>query len=330
MKNKITLDIFLHTEKQNCRAENKNSEISQNISGVSVRDIEIIFCEILELSDVDLITKTQKILTENEIREISEKISARKSGKSLSEIFQKKMFFGTEFFVTNDVLTPRPETECIVEYSLSLFKRGSKTEEGTPEISGFLDIGTGSGCIITSIAKYIGKKIPEFLAGDISEKALVVARKNAEKILPHPQPLSPREREAEHTNTKNSIDFRQSDLLENFSDAEISGKIIVTNLPYIPQKDEEWMEREVLGGDPHVSLFSGETGLDLYQKFFTQLKTVSDTLKKSENSDFYAVIFEYDPPQTEFFQKFLSELFPERNIEFFKDLSGQVRFGVVK
>jgi len=311
----MTLHTFLTQQKKN---------ISPDLS----RDVEIIFCEVLGISDIQLITQSQKILTEEQMLEISEKISERISGKSISEIFQKKMFFGEEFWVTNDVLTPRPETEFLVEKALSLYVRGGERGD---EISGFVDIGTGSGCIITSIAKN-SKNIdegrmqyaPTFLAGDISEKALTVARKNAEKIL------------GDHKGKPlQTIDFIKSDLLENFlyldshrlhtsilsnKRNKISGKIIVTNLPYIPQKDEEWMEREVLGGDPHLALFSGETGTDLYQKFFLQLKKFPD---------FYAVIFEYDPPQTEFFQKFLKKHFPERSVEFFPDLFGKIRFGLV-
>lgn len=301
----MILQTFLTQEKHKISEGLQNSEIS----GVSSRDIEIIFCEVLQISDIQLITESQKILTEIQISEISERISERISGKSISEIFQKKMFFGEEFFVTNDVLTPRPETEFLVEYALQEFAKNPE------HISGFMDIGTGSGCIITSIAKNILHPVgamsdrqeqPEFLAADISEKALEVAKKNFCRVVLH---------------TTEKVTFRISNLLANFSPEEISGKIIVTNLPYIPQKDEEWMDREVLGGDPHLALFSGETGTDLYQEFFLQLKKIPD---------FYMVIFEYDPPQTPFFQKFLEEYFPEKNIEFFPDLSGELRFGVMK
>ncbi len=271
-------------------------QAKQKFSGVEKRDIELIFSEVLGLSSVDLITKNTQEISQSDEQKIQKFLQMRQDGHAFSEISGKKGFFNLEFLVTNDVLTPRPETEFLVEWALA-------TLEKNPEISRVIDIGTGSGCIISSIAhnappEFSGK----FLASDVSEKALDVAKKNAK-------------------NAEFSVDFRLSNLLENFSSSEIFGAILVTNLPYIPQKDAEWMDAEVIKGDPNLALFSGEKGLDLYIQFFNSLQKFPD---------FSAVCFEYDPPQTPFFQKFLTENFPKRKISFYEDLRGETRFGVVE
>jgi release factor glutamine methyltransferase len=277
---------------------------------IDARDAEIIFCEVLQLSLPELITKDEEQISEKNEKKIEELVDLRANGKSISEIFQKKMFFGEEFFVTNDVLTPRPETEFIVEYVLSELE--NFPEQKQKKISAIIDIGTGSGCIITSICKnflenpQIPQKDINFYASDISKKAIQIAQKNARKIL----------------GEEEKIQFRQSDLLESFSHKELNNACIVTNLPYIPQIDEEWIDKEVLQGDPHLALFSGEKGLDVYEKFFVQLA------KKQKN--FYTLVFEFDPPQEPFFKNFLEKLFPQKKLTFFTDLQGAVRFGALK
>lgn len=271
---------------------------------VDSRDSEIIAQKIFGLSSAQIITQEEKKISQDLEEKFFRYIQKRADGKSISELFGEKFFWKQNFLVTNDVLTPRPETEFLVEWAVE--KIFSLVQKGKKNFS-VLDIGTGSGCIICSIADEIRIRDEknfsslEFFAGDISKDALKIAKKNAAQL-----------------GLEEKILFRTSDLLENFSAPEIQDSILITNLPYIPQGDEKIMEKEVLGGDPYLSLFSGEDGTDLYKKFFTQLPNT-----------FHALAFEYDPPQTKFFEILLQEKFYDRNMKFFPDISREIRFGVI-
>lgn len=275
---------------------------------ISPRDADIIVSEVLGFSQVELITKEKESIDQENREKIFHLVSLRQQHQSISEMFQKKHFFNLEFTVSSDVLTPRPETEFLVEFALSHLSNDTSKKRRK-----VIDIGTGSGCILLSIVHEYTKN-PEifvqdlhFLGVDISSKALDIAKKNTIKNIPQ-----------EHFKT---LEFRSSHLLENITAEELNNALIVTNLPYIPQSDELWMEKEVLQGDPALALFSGEDGLDLYKEFFRSLS------RRSE--DFYGVVFEFDPPQKIFLQDFLQKLFPYRNISFHSDLSGKIRFGSI-
>ncbi len=211
----------------------------------------------------------------------------RKDGHSVSEILGTRDFYGLSFDVTNDVLTPRPETEFLVDFA----RNYNRT------VFRFIDVGTGSGCISIALAAYRDTPI---IALDVSEKALLVAKKNAEKHA-----------------VLSSISFRQSDLLFAVSSAELKSSGILANLPYIPSGDV--LDAEVMNGDPALALFSGEDGLDLYRRFFATLPDV-----------FAFCAFEFHPPQQSELEKILTKHFPKRQIFFHADLAGDVRFGVIE
>jgi len=186
-------------------------------------------------------------------------------------------FMGEKFLVNEHVLIPRPETELLVE---EISKIQGKT---------LLDIGTGSGCIAIMCKKITGIKT---IACDISEKALEIARKNAE-------------------NLNVEIEFVQSDLFEN-----ITGKfnIIASNPPYIPLSQMPKMTPEVAKKEPHHALFTkDEKGIEFYEKIISQS---SDYLKKDG-----FLVFELGINQA----KIVCELLKNKgfdNINMIKDLSG--------
>ena len=142
-------------------------------------------------------------------------------------------FFGLKFTVDNSVLIPRPETEELVEWictslSPSLLERD--LGRGALRI---LDIGTGSGCIAIALKKAL--PFAEVAAFDLSEKALHTARKNAE-------------------NNSISVDFRQVDILAD-NNFDQKWDIIVSNPPYIPQKEHVNMCERVWRNEPELALF---------------------------------------------------------------------------
>lgn len=159
----------------------------------------------------------------------------------LDKIIGKKGFYKYDFICTEDVLSPRPETEILVERALELL----------PEKQAFeiLDLGTGSGCIIESILAE--RQQGRGTAVDVSDKALAVAKQNAETL--------------KIVNRLNFINagWFDADFLNNFTK---KFDLIVTNPPYIPQDDIAFLEPEVKDYDPLLALNGGQSGYESYEK----------------------------------------------------------------
>lgn len=153
-------------------------------------------------------------------------------------------FYRLKFFLTQDVLIPRPETELLVDevlnFSRSIIHNSSFS---------ILDLGTGSGCIAISIAKNLPNS--KIFAIDISKEAIKVAEKNS--IF--------------HKVSK-QIMFLQGDLISGLQKAP---EIIVTNLPYIPTGRLMFIDQMVTEWEPKIALDGGKDGFNLYRKLFTQM-----------------------------------------------------------
>ena len=158
------------------------------------------------------------------------------SGIPLQHITQSQEFMKMNFFVNEDVLIPRADTETLVEEVIEITKRLTR-----PKI---LDLCTGSGAIAISIAKYTNNSL--LYASDISKNALEIAKKNAKA-----------------NNVEKKIEFIESDLFENIPQTKFD--IIVTNPPYIKRDEISKLDREVQN-EPKVALDGGIDGLDFYRK----------------------------------------------------------------
>ena len=175
--------------------------------------------------------------------------------ESLPEAYKTgiKEFYGREFFVSPDVLIPRPETEQMIDEVLLLsgksYLPGMKSPErkisDRPRI---LDVGTGSGCIAITLKL----EIPEanVIGLDISTEALSVARKNAEHL-------------------QANVDFIGSDLLTNYHGE--APEIIVANLPYVDEH-WDWLDRDSLSHEPNLALYADDGGMSLIKKLLDQIK----------------------------------------------------------
>jgi len=147
---------------------------------------------------------------------------------------------GLDFFVKEGVLIPRPDTETLVEEIIELCKNKS-------EQINILDIGTGSGSITVSLAKYIeNSKVMSF---DISDIPLEVGKINAI-----------------NNEVDNKIEFVKSDVFSAIEDTEKQFDVIVSNPPYIPKKDIETLHTQVKDYEPYNALEGGEDGLDFYRQ----------------------------------------------------------------
>ena len=176
------------------------------------------------------------ISDEEELKEIIEEL---KTGKPYQQILGHTEFYGKKFFVDENVLIPRPETEELVELAkIEIQNLKSKIQNLK-----LLDIGTGSGIIPITLKKYFPNA--EISAMDISEKALEIAKKNAEFH-------------------KKEINFIQADFLNT----ELTEKydIIISNPPYIGIEENIEIEDSVKGFEPNIALFSPTSDALIFYK----------------------------------------------------------------
>ena len=193
-----------------------------------------ILMKILDCDMTTLLMKGDELMTPEKEVYFREVIDRLKTGEPIQYIWGECYFHGNRFNVSSDVLIPRPETEELVDWVL---------EEKT--FHTLLDIGTGSGCIAISLKKE--RPSAEIYAMDISEKALSVAQENA---LLNDAPLH----------------FIHDTILTPKASAQ-TYDIIVSNPPYILQKEKISMHKNVLEHEPHLALFvEDEKPLLFYEK----------------------------------------------------------------
>ena len=176
--------------------------------------------------------RTQQIIHQNtafnqaQVDQIEKYTEQLISGKPIQYILGKAWFMGQNFIVNENVLIPRPETEELVEWIISYANIKNKTLS-------ILDIGTGSGCI--SITLKMALPHCEVSALDISKEALKVAQLNA-------------------NNLNVSIQWMEQNILDTVA-LENAYDIIVSNPPYIPIREKESMQKQVVNFEPSLALF---------------------------------------------------------------------------
>ncbi len=246
---------------------------------------------------------------ENEVVKFEKLIERRAIQEPISQIVGNKEFFGLNFIVTKDTLTPRPETEMMVEEGISIIKEHC----ASPLL--VLDIGTGSGCIAISVANKLEKEKVQldktsFSASDISKEALAICKKNI----------------AKHE-LEGKITLLEGNLLSPALERKmLEGKktfLVLANLPYLSEKIYSKTPVTVKNFEPKTSLYSDEEGLWHYKKLLEELLEI-----KNENP-FMKIfaLFEISPEQSESVSKLVSKFFPKQKVKFKlqKDLSGRWR-----
>ena len=244
----------------------------------------------------NLLGKSREFLISNSDYEVSNEqcerfyglIRSHDRGVPVAYLIKHKEFYGLPFFVDSRVLIPRPETEFLVDKVLELVKED-------PTLKKIVDIGTGSGNIACSVAKHT--KDVEIFATDVSDKALEVAKMNADKIGV-------------------TVSFIKSDLLDELKSMNFD--IIVANLPYIGKSSNNYVSKETQAHEPHVALFGGEDGLELYEKLFEQIE------------DFKYLMGEVGFMHREALEKLFKKYFADYKCEILKDLAGLDRYFIIK
>ena len=209
-------------------------------------DAEILLSSVLNKDLKEIIFDKKVNLNQSKINLFKELIRRRKHGEPIAYILKKKEFWKYNFYVDCNVLIPRPDTEIIVEETLKILNNNKKNF--------VLDVGTGSGCIIISLAN----DCPNLMgtAIDISKKALKVAKINAKmhQLL-------------------NRIKFYNSSV-DNFFKGKYD--LIVSNPPYINNLELKYLDKDIISYEPLVSLNGGLDGSFVLNKV---IKKSSSLLK---------------------------------------------------
>ena len=177
-------------------------------------------------------------------KKFNQYLERRLNCEPISKIINKKNFWKYEFYVNENVLDPRPETEFIIEESLKFIKNKKKHIN-------ILDIGTGSGCLSIALAKeFVNSKI---LAIDVSKKAILIAKKNIKKYKCNKQ-----------IKTK-VLSFNK--ISSNFD-------LIVSNPPYLSKIEYSKIGKNIKNFEPKIALFGGDDGLTFYRAFAKKLPMI--------------------------------------------------------
>ena len=209
-------------------------------------DAEFLLADVLHVSRAHLREYPDHVISKYAVRRFHTYVNARAQGIPIPYVVKYMVFCNLAIGVTKDVMIPRSTTEQIVELVLQEIKTPVK------ERTLIIDVGTGSGCIPIAIGKYLDNPMPTHLfATDISQKALLVAKKNAAF---HEVP----------------IEFFRGDLLLPILEKRLIPRethvILTAHLPYI--------STEKIGNraEPKVALDGGADGLDLYRQLFFQIQ----------------------------------------------------------
>ena len=204
----------------------------------NVLDARILLCKALGKDEIYLAINPTEEVDEKTETMFFDMVSRRMEGKPIAYITEEKEFMSLNFFVNENVLIPRPDTEHLAELAIEIAKE--------KQINDIADFCTGSGALAISI----GKNCPfaSVTGYDISDNALKVAEKNKQKL-----------------NAVN-VEFKKLDVLKDLEKMKEKFSLVVSNPPYISADEMKTLPRDVDLFEPHLALFGGEDGLDFYKK----------------------------------------------------------------
>jgi len=275
----------------------QNAGIEKNEAKI---ETEILLNFVFNLTKKDILLNPEKELPADKIQAFEELAQKRISKKiPVQYLTNRAYFMGEEFYVDNNVLIPRPETELLVEEVIRLYKEQPHFIErnNTPSHNPIkiVDIGTGSGCIACMLAKFSDNSI--IYASDISQKILEITQFNAKKL-----------------EINDKIVFIISNILQNINE---TFDIIVSNPPYISLDEKPTLQEEVVLHEPHLALFAKDKkGVSFYEKLANQ------AIEKLNKDGFLAVEIGFSQADD------VSKIFTEAgfsDIKVIKDYNGRDR-----
>lgn len=201
------------------------------------QEIEWLLCDLLNYKRIDLYVQFEQPIHRPQLKQLKEWIKRRIGREPLQYITGKTEFYGHKFNITVDVLIPRPETERVVD--VALYSIGNIK---TPKV---LEVGSGSGCIAIAMGAERNDALIESV--DVSERAITQAEKNAD------------------LNELSNIDFKVMDFLKEIPEGRFD--LLVSNPPYIPEKEMSETMPEVHQYEPKIALTDERDGLTFYRRF---------------------------------------------------------------
>ena len=222
-------------------------QLKKNKIKSSHLDSEILMSQVIKKDREYLILNLNQKINGKAYKYYHDLINERSKGKPIAYITGKKFFWKHEFYIDQNVLIPRPETELIIEYVLKKYKNKTKLR--------LLEIGVGSGCVLLSILdekkNFLGTGI------DLTNKCLKICNNNAIKI-----------------GIKNRLKLFKSDI-DNFNLGKYD--LIISNPPYIKKIDLKYLDTDVKDFEPKMALDGGLEGLSEIRKV---IKKSSELIKK--------------------------------------------------
>lgn len=206
-------------------------------------DAKLLMLYALGCNETKLLLERQKVMPQKQREDYCHYITIRQSGVPLQHITGTQEFMGLAFKVNEHVLIPRQDTETLIEQLLNKLSKADQLKG--------IDIGTGTGCIGISMAHFLPHL--EMLLIDISKEALKVAEEN---IGLH--------------QLQDRIQILESDRLKGYNGENVD--FIVSNPPYIAQKDMETLMTEVKDHEPHLALTDHGDGLYFYRQISKEAK----------------------------------------------------------
>ena len=222
-------------------------KLKRNNIKSAMLDSEILLSKAINKSREFIILNSDYEVSENDQIYYEKMVNLRVKGKPIAYITGQKNFWKYNFYINENVLIPRPDTEVIIEQVLRIYKKKNKIR--------FLDIGSGSGCILLSILKE--RKDFSGTGIDISNDALKVCKANAYKL-----------------GVKKNIKLFKADI-DKFSIGKYD--LIISNPPYIKKLDLKYLDKDVVKFEPKIALNGGLDGISEIRKV---IKKSSELIKK--------------------------------------------------
>ena len=246
---------------------------------------KILLAELLNKNPLELLTCLEETIPEETVEIYKKEVMALEEGKPLQYVIGNVNFYGNKFYINENVLIPRFETEELVEQTTEYIKKFFT------EPVDIIDLGCGSGVIGLTLEQKVSTNSVDLI--DISEKALEVTKVNKVKL-------------------NSNANLIKSDMFENINKKY---DVIISNPPYI--KTTEEIEDIVLNNEPHLALFAGVDGLDCYKKIINNLP--------NHMKDKCLIAFEIGMTQAGNITNLAKEVLGNIKVEVKKDLSGKDR-----
>lgn len=265
-------------------------------------DVMALIEHIIELNETGILQAMDRKLTPAHKKRLTDTIKRIQNDEPVEYITKIAHFYGHRFKVSKDTLIPRIETETLVSLASSVIYEKIFTENRTKKLN-IVDVGTGTGCIIISLALSL-REPANFYATEISEKAHSIAKTNIS---------------AYKLNTK--VNLKSGNLLDPIS-KRTNFDIIVANLPYIPLSDMPVLAKSVRNYEPEQALNGGINGASIIRELLIQAST---RIKPGGT-----IVLELQPKLAEKVTHFAHRFYPEATTKLIKDTFDVDRFLIIK